>query len=97
MEFEEIKPNVWQPKEEGDVIEGVLITKRKNVGPNDSNAYYLEKDKAQIMIWGSTVLDSRMDFVDVGQYVRITFKGTEPNTKGQPTKIFKVEKADVKE
>lgn len=95
MEYEEIEPNVWKPENDGDSVEGILIVKKENVGPNESNAYYLEKDNKQTMIWGTTVLDSRMDLVKVGDQIKITFKGTEENKKGQPTKIFKVERGKV--
>ena len=92
MEYENIEPNVWKPENEGDQIEGELVSKRENVGPNESKTYYLKKDNKQTMIWGSTVLDSRMDFINVGDYIKVTFKGTQENKKGQPTKIFKVER-----
>ncbi len=97
MEFEIIEPNVWKSEKEGDSVEGTLISQRDEVGPNKSKTYHLEKDKEQIMVWGSTVLDSRMDFVNIGDYVRITFKGTQKNTKGQDTKIFQVERSKDKE
>ena len=92
MEFEEIEPNVWKPQKDGDSIEGVIVRKDTDVGTNKSNTYHLEKDGDQIMVWGSTVLDDRLAYVKVGEYVRITFKGTQPNKRGQETKIFKVEK-----
>jgi len=97
MEMEEIQPNTWLPKKDGDFVEGKLVSKNENVGPNESRTYYLEKDGEQVMLWGSTVLDNRMDFVEIGDYVRITFKGTQKNTKGQDTKIFKVEREKKEE
>jgi len=93
MEFEEINPNVCSFEKEGDAVEGILIAKQDNVGVNESKAYHLEKDGKQMMVWGTTVLNSRMDYVNVGDYIRITFKGTLKNAKGQDTKIFKVERA----
>ena len=91
-EYEEISPDTWKPVE-GDAIEGKLIGKRTDVGANDSNAYDLQtKEGKQVMLWGSTVLDSRMEYVEVGEQVRITFKATEQNKLGQPVKIFKVER-----
>lgn len=91
-QFETVEPNVWKPEEDGDLIEGTLVSKREKVGPNESKTYYLEKGGKQIMAWGSTVLDNRMDFVDLNDYVKITYKGKRKNSKGQDTKIFKVER-----
>ena len=92
-EFEEINPSTWIPEKEGDQVEGKVVNKRTNVGVNESNAYDLENEGTQVMVWGSAVLDSRMEYIDVGDFVRITFKGKQKNSKGQDTKIFKVEKA----
>ena len=90
--WEEIQPGIWKPESEGDSIEGVLISKRKDVGVNNSNAYDIEKENGQFMVWGSTVLDDRMNFAKIGEKVKITYKETQMNKKGQPVKIFKVER-----
>lgn len=93
MEFEEITGDVWKPEKEGDMVEGILINKEIDKPPYNSTLYHLEKDGAAMAVWGSSVLDSRMLYISAGEYVRITFKGTEPSKKGQnPIKIFKVER-----
>lgn len=94
-EFEEISPEVWKPTEKDQQVEGILIGKEAEVGINKSNLYHLERNKEQIRVWGSTVLDDRMRFCNVGDYVRITYKGTTENKRGQNVKIFKVERAKV--
>ena len=91
MEWKEINPGVWHPEQPGDSIEGVLISKDQK-GGFDSTAYSLENKGIQTLVWGSTVLDDRMKFVNVGDLVRIEFKGKEKNKKGQEVKIFKVSK-----
>jgi|TARA_R100000789_G_C3004039_1_gene149608 hypothetical protein len=95
MEYEEIQqPGAWKPGKEGDTVEGVLVNRKKEVGPNKSMLYHLkQKDDNIISVWGSTVLDNRLELVPDGSYIRITFKGIEQNKIGQPVKIFKVEKA----
>lgn len=93
QEFEEINPDTWKPVKDGDQVEGVLVNKRTGVGVNESNAYDLANMGTQIMVWGSAVLDNRMDSIAIGDFVRITYQGTKLNAKGQDTKIFKVEKA----
>ena len=91
-EWSTVEPGVWKPEKDGDSIEGKLVTKKRDIGINNSKAYYIEKaDGTTWMCWGSTVLDDRMEFVDVNEMVRITYKGTQPNSRGQDTKIFKVE------
>lgn len=92
-QWQEVQPGIWKPEADGDSIQGVLIAKRTKVGANESNAYDIECGPDKLfMVWGSTVLDDRMNFVNVGDKVRITYKGTETNKKGQPVKIFKIER-----
>jgi len=90
--WEDISPGTWKPEKDGDSIEGVLLTKRTNVGVNNSNAYDLETKEGAMMIWGGAVLDSRMNFVNVGDKVRITYKGKQKNKKDQDVNIYQVER-----
>ena len=92
VEFEEVNPTVWKPAQDGDMIEGKLVNKQPS--PRyDNQIYHIEtKSNGQLAIFGTTVLDDRMAYVNVGESVRITYKGTQKNSKGQDTKIFKVER-----
>jgi len=94
--FEKVEPNVWKPENAGDRIEGTLIRKSTGVGVNESNTYHLEKDdRSQWMLWGSTILDGRMDFINEGDYVRITYDGVKKNSRNQDTKQYTVEKEKI--
>ena len=87
------KHPIWEYKKDGDEIMGLLVEIKKEVGPNSSMLYTVEKKGGEKFgIWGSTVLDMRMSDVMVGEEVKITYKGTQPSkTKGRsPVKIFKV-------
>jgi hypothetical protein len=86
-----VEPSIWKPEKEDDHIEGVLVNKKEEVGVNKSNVYYVDNKEGTYMVWGSTVLDDRMTIVNVGDLIRITYKGVQPNKRGQDTKIFKVE------
>lgn len=90
--WESVDPGVWKPEKEEDSIEGTLLSKKENVGINESNAYYIETKDGTFMVWGSTVLDDRMSLIPEGEKVRITYKGIQKNSRGQDVKIFKVEK-----
>ena len=91
--WQEVQPGVWKPEVEDDSISGVLVAKREKVGTNESNAYDIECGPDKLfMVWGSAVLDDRMNFVNVGDKVRITYKGKQQNKKGQEVKIYKVER-----
>ena len=68
--------NFWKPTKKGDEIQGVLVKVELEVGVNKSTLYYLEESgKGVTQVWGTTVLDSRMAPVKVGQEVLITYLG----------------------
>lgn len=77
---------------EEDFVEGILVEKQTDVGPKKSMLYSLEVETKPFGVWGSAILDSRMLWVNVGDKVRITYKGlAEAKGGNNPAKIFKVE------
>ena len=96
-EWKTIQPTVWKPVDVGDNIIGMLVNKE----PKDENSgisakYYIENERGTFFAWGSTVLDDRMQYVKVGQKIRITFEGKTKNKRGQDVNLFKVEVSDIK-
>ena len=94
-EWKTIKPTVWKPVDVGDNIIGMLVNKE----PKDENSgisakYYIENEQGTFFAWGSTVLDHRMQYVKVGQKIRITFEGKTKNKRGQDVNLFRVEVSD---
>jgi hypothetical protein len=72
-----------------------------NKEPKDENSgisakYYIENEKGTFFAWGSTVLDDRMQYVKVGQKIRITYEGKTKNKRGQDVNLFKVEVSNIK-
>jgi len=92
MAYEEIEPGIWKYDKEGDFIEGFLMDKKKDVGENNASLYGLQTKEGTVNVWGSAILDSRMDFVKIGDKVKITYKGLGEAKAGRnPPKLFKVE------
>lgn len=92
MAYEEIEPGIWTYDKDGDFIEGFLVDKKKDVGENKASLYGLQTADGVINVWGSAILDSRMDFVKIGDKVKITYKGLGEAKAGRNApKIFKVE------
>ena len=91
-EWIKIEPNMWKPEQDGDSITGVLISKEEaNPAARMSAKYSLENEQGQFLVWGSTVLDGRMSYINIGDKVRITFRGRTQNAVGQDLKLFDVE------
>ena len=90
-----IEPNVWRPKEKGDHIIGALV----NQQPKDeitglSARYQIENQEGMFLIWGSAVLDDRMQYAKIGDKIRITFDGKTKNKRNQDVNLFRVEVAE---
>lgn len=99
--YEEVNPGIWKPEKEGDSIEGVLVNKvlKDQSDIDTSNRYYIENKDGVSLVWGTKIIDDRMNFIDVGEKVKIIYKETTTNSKNQPLKIYQVlkEKKEEKE
>jgi hypothetical protein len=94
-QWKTIEPGVWRPITEGDQIIGVLVSKEpKNDVSGISAKYYIDTGKGMFFVWGSTVLDDRMQYVKVNQKIRITYEGKTKNKRGQDMNLFRVDITD---
>ena len=93
MEWKMIQPELWKPENNGDEIIGKLITKDPSKFIGRTN-YHLEVTKegklSQVTVFGSTVLDDKMQYINLGQIIKIVYKGKQKNKKGQDTNIYEV-------
>ncbi|MFO8240039.1 MAG: hypothetical protein R6T90_03460 [Dissulfuribacterales bacterium] len=93
-EWQTIEPGIWKPETEGDLIAGVLVNKEpRDEAAGTSARYYIENQDGMFLVWGSAVIDDRMQYVKIGQKMRITFEGHTKNKKNQQVNLFKVEVA----
>jgi len=91
--YQEINPTTWTYEKDGDFIEGILVRVQSDIGINKSKLYSIEIPEGVKIIWGAAILDERMAFVNVGDKIKITYKGLSKESKSgkNPAKIFKVE------
>ena len=92
MTYKEIDPSTWTYENDGDFIEGVLLAKQSDIGVNKSMLYSVETSQGVVLnVWGSTILDQKMELIKVGEKVKIVYKGTTEAKPGKnPAKIFQV-------
>jgi len=62
-------------EEVGQITEGIYDGYKAHVGENDSNVHYIKIDGELCQFWGSKGLDPKLTQVEVGQEVKITYKG----------------------
>lgn len=80
-------------------IQGVLTEKKENVGPNGSNLYILEDPEGnKTGVWGSALIDTRLQNAEIGLIVKIDYLGLEksPKTKREyhNFKVYKKEQTE---
>ena len=93
-----IEPKIWKPENEQDSIEGILVSKEpKNEQMNYSARYHIKSKEGRYLVWGRKILDERMQYVDIGQAVRITYEGQTQNKRGQDMNLYEVAVADAYE
>ena len=89
-----VEPSVWKPQKDGDHIMGILVNKEPKDDTSGLSArYYLENDQGMFFVWGCTVLDDRMQYVKVGDKIRITYEGATTNKRNQRVNLYKVDVA----
>lgn len=94
--YKEIETKVWKAENEGDRIEGVLIAKEPKT--EDIGAKYtIENKEGAFLVWGSAILDDKMQQVKVGEELRITFDGQKDLGKKKKLNLYKVEVAESDE
>lgn len=89
-EWKKIEPGVWKPENKGDSIIGALISKE----PKDENVsakYHVEDTNGDLfLVWGSAILDNRLQHVKIGQKIKIVYNGKTKNQRGQDLNLYEV-------
>ena len=91
--WKEATGSTWKPEKKDDSIEGLLTDIQSEVGQNSSMLYTVcrKEDGENLGVWGSTVLDSRMRGINIGEEVKIVFKGLGDAKPGKHApKLFSV-------
>lgn len=72
-------------------LEGVLVEKKENVGPNNSKLFTIEKKGGhKVSVWGSAVLD-KIYTLPIGALIRIEYLGKEKGKRGTMFKNYKIQ------
>ncbi len=91
MVYQKIEPKIWKPENKDDCIEGTLTSTAPSSKYPETQQYALLTSKGDnFTVYGTTVLDSRMEHVKIGSKVKIVYCGKEQNKKKQDVKMFDV-------
>ena len=82
-----------------DTMEGEFVKVETGIGPHASNLYHFlvggENEQEEVVVWGNTVLDSRLGEVTHGMKVKIVYLGKAKSKRGNEFKNFDVFLEDV--
>ena len=67
----------WYPEIVGEELIGTYLYKKECMGKYSQNIYILEEEKTDKIrsVFGCAVLDKLFDYVEEGEYIKITFEG----------------------
>jgi hypothetical protein len=86
----------WKPENKGDSIQGIFKGIKTDVGINKSNVYTIQTEADELIsVWGSTVLDTKFEEIEVGDEVKIEFAGLVKGKGPKPYKDFDVQYRQV--
>jgi hypothetical protein len=73
------------------ILEGILVAKQENVGPNNSFLFTIEKKGGKTVgVWGSAVLN-KINTLPIGSLIRIEYLGKEKGKRGTEFKNYKIQ------
>lgn len=78
---------VWNKEE---ALEGELVKIESDIGPKKSKMYTFKTEDGEIKIWGSTVLDNKLEDISEGQYLKIKYNGKRKSGTGNEYHDFSV-------
>jgi len=74
MKWKKISP-AWNPEKKNDEIEGKILGVEESKGKYKSKVYVLETENSITNVFGCTVMDDKLKYMGVGDFVKIVFLG----------------------
>lgn len=70
-----VEIDTWKPENENDEIVGIFVKAESGVGTNKSMLYSIEVKGKPMSIWGSVILDTKMNAVHIKDLIKIVYLG----------------------
>jgi hypothetical protein len=72
-------------------LEGVLVAKQENVGPNNSFLFTVEKKGGKkVAVWGSAVLN-KLNTLPIGSLIKIEYLGKKKGKRGTEFRDYDIQ------
>ena len=78
--YKDVEQEFWSYEQVSDAVMGVYLNSQDEVGENKSKVYNLEQPNGKVIsVWGSTVLNHKMNLVKFGDDIKIVYLGKVKN------------------
>jgi hypothetical protein len=90
-EIDAADSEIFHFPDDGKELTGTLLQVDEDVGTYGSKLYHIETEGGLSAVWGSQVLDRRLQRVNIGDEIKIVYKGIRTSEKsGREYKDFAV-------
>ena len=83
----------WEYKDEGDELIGTYICKKENMGKYNQTIYIIEDETGKLhSVFDCKVLHNLFEYIDEGEFIKITFEGRDYANNGNEFKLFTIKR-----
>lgn len=92
-EQDKAKEELWSPEVVGETLTGTYLYKKESMGKYNQTIYIIEDETGKLQsIFDCKVLNNLFEYIDEGDFIKITFKGRKTTGNGNEFKDFKVQR-----
>lgn len=96
--WEDVNPDkvekaLWSPENIGETITGTYLYKKDSIGKYKQTIYIIEDEIGKLWsVFDCKVLHNLFEYVDEGDFIKITFEGRKYATNGNNFKLFTIQR-----
>ena len=83
----------WYPEIVGETLTGTYLYKKESMGKYNQTIYIIEDETGKLQsVFDCKVLHNLFEYIDEGDFIKITFEGRKTTGNGNEFKDFKVQR-----
>lgn len=92
-EQRQTKEELWSPENIGESLTGTYLYKKDSIGKYKQTIYIIEDEIGKLWsVFDCKVLKNLFEYVDEGNFIKITFEGRKYATNGNNFKLFTIQR-----
>ena len=87
------KEELWSPEIVGETLIGTYLYKKENMGKYNQTIYIIEDETGKLhSVFDCKVLHNLFEYIDEGEFIKITFEGRDYANNGNEFKLFTIKR-----